>query len=79
MADFVPSLIRTWVPIWVTIAVGWVQDATNITDLDTSQIAITVAGIAISVYYAIVRALEVKFPAVGVLLGRRSAPQYDGV
>ena len=79
MADFVPSLIRTYVPIWVTIGLGWFQDATNITDLDTAQISITVVGIVISLYYGIVRAVGLKFPAVEVLLGRKSTPQYEDV
>ena len=79
MADFVPSLIRTWVPTVVGAFLAWLSSRWGITDVDATGAIMAVTGLFIGIYYALVRYAETKFPVVGVLLGRRSAPQYDGV
>lgn len=75
MADFVPSLIRTWVPTFVGALIVFLADFG--VDIGSEDATVFFTGLAIGVYYAIVRYLEGKFPAVGVLLGSRNTPQYD--
>jgi uncharacterized protein (DUF697 family) len=77
VTDYVLSVIRTWVPILVGTVGGWL--AAHGLNLDPS-VAIgataALAGIASGVYYAVVRALELKFPFLGALLGHTAKPTY---
>lgn len=77
MADFVPSLIRTWVPTAVGAFIVFLADFG--VDIGSEDATVFFTGLVIGVYYALVRWLEGKFPAVGLLLGSRKTPQYDGV
>lgn len=75
--NYVPSLIRTYTPIGVGLVAGWL--ATRGLHLDPpAQAAVTAVATAVisAAYYAAVRALEVKFPALGLLLGKRAQPVY---
>ncbi|MDM4721439.1 hypothetical protein QTQ03_18205 [Micromonospora sp. WMMA1363] len=76
--DYLISLIRTAVPAAVGAALarlaseaGIILDGDSSTALTTGVVALTIAG-----YYAAVRVLEVRWPRLGVLLGKPSAPTY---
>jgi len=78
--DYLISVIRTAVPagvgavlVWAASALGVVIDSESSTALTAVVVAVAVAG-----YYAIVRALETRWPMAGRLLGRKSAPTYGG-
>lgn len=79
MNAFITSLVRTVVPL----AVGWLAAwlAAHGVAVSADAAASLEAGIVVSAafaYYAGVRALESKWPWVGVLLGVASAPVYTG-
>lgn len=76
--DYLISLIRTGVPAgigallaWLASQAGIVLDADSSTALTAGVVALTGAG-----YYALVRALESRWPRLGVLLGTPAAPTY---
>lgn len=76
-ANYVPSLIRTYVPVGVGAVAAWL--AVRGLNLDAgTQAGATAAltGLITGAYYAGVRALETKYPALGVLLGHRAQPVY---
>ena len=76
-SDYVPSLIRTYVPVGVGAVVSWLAVKGLNVDPQT-QIGITAAATAVltAAYYAAARALETKFPALGFLLGHKAQPVY---
>ncbi len=77
MSDFITSLIRTYVPIVVGTAISAL--ATRGLEVDPATQASLVAGltgILIAAYYTAVRALESKYPKIGVLLGSTRKPEY---
>lgn len=78
MNDTLVSLIRTWVPILVGSALTWLSTALDITDFDTTGVATAVTGLVIAIYYAVVRIAEKRWPVVGIFLGKRTQPTYDG-
>lgn len=74
------SCIRTTVPAWTAGAIVWLAAHAGIViDEQTSQAATLAAtGIVVAVWYALVRQLERRWPAVGWLLGAPKAPSYQG-
>lgn len=70
MNDLFVSLIRTYVPI----AVGLALSALGLSDIEVDTAAIT--GAIIAVYYLVARVLETRWPVTGILLGRQTPPQY---
>lgn len=79
MSDYIVSLIRTWTPVGVGLALTWLAREANIVlDEDTSAMASAVAVALVSgAWYAVARALEARVPALGVLLGAAKAPAYE--
>lgn len=75
MNDLLVSMIRTWVPIVLGSVLTWLIEAG--VDIDRDGVIVAVTGFVIAVYYAVVRVLETRYPAVGVLLGRKTAPTYQ--
>jgi hypothetical protein len=76
MSDYLISLIRTWVPVGIGAALTWLATRVGIVlDEDTSaQAAVVATVLVVAVYYAVVRRLEQRWPAVGrVLLGLGAA------
>lgn len=70
------SIIRTYVPIIVGGFASWLL-ATFAFNLEAeTQVALIVAltGLLQAAYYAGVRALEERFPGVGILLGAAKSP-----
>jgi len=76
--DGVVSLIRTYVPLAVGVAVTYLAQTLGVVlDEDTSAMASAVAvAVVTAVYYAAARALESRWPALGVLLGAAKTPAY---
>ena len=77
MADLVPSLIRTYVPILVGQVAAWL--ALKGVQLDEQTVlaaATALGGIISALYYLAVRLLEQKFPQLGILLGSTKKPEY---
>ncbi|ABP54031.1 hypothetical protein [Salinispora tropica] len=77
--DFLISIIRTAVPVAVGAVLAWLaSEAGIVLDADSSA-ALTAGTVAavVAVYYALARALETRWPWLGVLLGRRAKPVYE--
>jgi len=78
MNNYAISLIRTYVPIGVGAVASWLLVHYALSVPTSTQVGITsllTAGLSAG-YYAGVRALEQKFPQVGVLLGHTAKPVY---
>jgi hypothetical protein len=82
LSDLVQSLIRTYVPIGVGVALTFLaRELGVVVDEDTSAMVIAfAASVASGAYYTVVRLVEQSYPAVGrVLLSLglvRTAPVY---
>lgn len=84
IASYGASLIRTWVPIWVATGIALLAAKTGIVFDDTTDTYLTLgaSGAAISTWYALVRAVEVRWPGLGRVLltlglSKAGAPAYD--
>lgn len=78
MNDYVLSLIRTWVPIAVGAVLSWLAArGFNLDEEATYGLTAFLTGLGGAVYYALARALESRWPALGrLLLGSSKAPAY---
>lgn len=74
MNDFLVSLIRTYTPIVAGYLVSLALSAGF--QVDSAQAETLLTGASIAGYYALVRYLERKWPAVGWLLGSPRKPTY---
>ena len=76
LSDYVISVIRTVVPM----AAGWVVARLILVgvEVDSQALEMALVSVASGAWYALARALELKFPWAGVLLGKKSAPTYSG-
>ena len=70
--------IRTYIPVYVGLAITWLAENVGvIIDDDTSMaLKLGAAGVVVSVYYAVARRLEARWPAAGRLLGIPTQPVY---
>ena len=70
------SIIRTYVPIIVGALASWllVTFAFQLEADIQAHLIIALTGLLQAVYYAAVRALETRFPGIGVLLGAAKTP-----
>jgi len=69
------SIIRTYVPIGVGALVSWFLTIGLDIDADgQAGLIVFLTGLSQAVYYAAVRALETRWPGVGVLLGVAKTP-----
>jgi len=77
-SDFVVSVIRTYVPIWVGVGVTWLASVGL--DLDTGSrtgLVAAATGLVIAVYYLAVRLAGKRWPIVEkYLLGSSRKPEY---
>ena len=77
MSDYLVSLIRTGVPAAVGAALAWLTTSgLDVAADDRTAIAAGATVALTAVYYGLVRALEKRWPLVGVLLGRATPPTY---
>lgn len=79
MNNYVSSLIRTWVPVWVSAALAWLSAETGlIVDENTAaQGVLFFNAVLTGLYYALIRWLEQRYPQVGWLLGLAKQPGYS--
>ncbi len=70
--------IRTYIPVYVGLAITWLAENVGlIIDADTSaSLKLGAAGLVVSVYYAVARRLEGRWPWAGRLLGVATQPVY---
>lgn len=76
--DYLISLIRTAVPAAAGAVLAWA--ASLGLDLGAeAQVGLATFGTALltAVYYAVVRALETRWPVFGRLLGKQTAVAYE--
>ena len=78
MSDIATSIIRTIVPLLIGGVVSWLADKginapADVVALSTAIFAFLVG----SLYYIVVRALEARWPKLGVLLGKPAKPTYS--
>jgi hypothetical protein len=80
--DLLVSYARTLVPMAVIFVAGLISKALGV-ESDNAAIQALVDALQGStallvsmVYYAVIRALEMKYPWIGILLGYRLAPIY---
>lgn len=79
MSDYLLSLIRTAVPAGVGAVLTYLATRWGIgLDEQTSaQVAAAATAVVTAVYYALVRALETRWPWFGKLLGSSKKPAYQ--
>ena len=79
-SDFVPSLIRTYVPVGVGAALSWLALKNVHVDAATQiQVTAILTAVLTAAYYTGVRALESRWPALGTVflgLGVKKKPGY---
>ena len=78
MSDQFVSLIRTLVPIVVGSLISWLASlGLDVGAQANTGLTIFLTALVNAVYYALVRALEKKWPVVGrFLLGSSRVPEY---
>lgn len=77
--DYLISLIRTAVPVGIGAVLAWLASRAGIVLDDDSSAGLVAAavGLTVAAYYALVRALESRWPWFGLLLGKPATPVYD--
>ena len=77
MKDYIDSLIRTIVPLIIGPGLLWLSTrlGSDLTHLEDEMVGV-VTVIAAAGYYAVVRAVERRWPSAGWLLGKPGAPKY---
>lgn len=78
LRDVLASLVRTAVPYGVGLVLAWLARKYDIIIDENSAagLSATLAVIAGSVYYVLIRALESRFPGFGWFLGLAIPPTY---
>jgi hypothetical protein len=74
LSDWFVSWLRTNVAAWVPTLAAWL--ASYGIDLPVEPSSVALVSLAVSAFYTLVRLLEAKWPAFGVLLGWKGAPSY---
>ena len=75
LRDYELSVRRTVVPVLVGLVLAQAARA-NLT-LPAEHVAGLVEAVFITVYYAVARFVELRFPQAGVLLGALVQPRYS--
>ena len=77
MKNYLDSLIRTFVPIIIGPVLLWASTklGTDLSHLEAEAV-VAISGLVTAAYYALIRALERKYPSIGWLLGKPGAPTY---
>ncbi len=78
LRNYITSLVRTWVPVGVGVALSWLAAKYGIVvdDATKAQGMMFFTAFVTGIYYAAVRWLESKFPKLGWLLGLPVQPGY---
>lgn len=73
-----PAFIRTYVPLGVAALVGWLAElGVLLPETASAGLVVFLSALAGALWYAAVRFLEAKWPALGVLLGSTKTPSYE--
>lgn len=73
-----PAFIRTYVPLAVAALVGLLAEHDVLLPATASDgLVLFLSALAGALWYAAVRYLEAKWPALGVLLGSTKTPTYE--
>lgn len=75
LSDWLVSWLRTNVAAWIPTVAAWLAGFGI--DLPVEPSSVAIVSLAISAYYTLVRLLEARWPAAGVLLGWKAAPSYS--
>lgn len=76
-SDLLPSLIRTWVPVMVGGLLSWLATQNlKVSGGVQDALATLLTSAVIALYYTLVRILEQRWPAFGLLLGTANQPSY---
>lgn len=79
MSDFITASVRTISPMIVGAIVGWlVTIGIEVTSDAQAALIVLTTFIFQAVYYLAVKALEKRWPKLGVLLGVPKQPVYAG-
>ena len=79
-APQLPAFIRTYVPLGVAALIGWLASIGVLLPAAASDgLVVFLSALAGALWYAAVRYLEAKWPALGVLLGSTKTPVYDPI
>ena len=78
LSDYVTSLIRTAVPVAVGALAAWLSSKIGFVVDEQTQAGLIAGftGLAVGLYYALIRWLETKVPQFGWLLGVARKPIY---
>ncbi|WP_454044418.1 hypothetical protein [Cellulosimicrobium sp. Marseille-Q8652] len=78
MTNFVLSLVRTVVPIAVGFVISWLSlRGIPVEESAQNSLISGLTALITAAYYAAVRALELRWPWFGYLLGTRAEPTYE--
>ena len=72
--NYIKSVVRTFVPVVVGLILSGLTQLGI--DIDEGALTTVVDALFVGGYYALVRVVEVKVPALGWFLGLPSAPDY---
>ncbi|MEV4091465.1 hypothetical protein [Streptosporangium saharense] len=76
--SWILSLWRTVVPTLVGGVLGWLAlRGVTVEGVSAEEISAGAVVLGTSLYYGVFRALEQRWPALGVLLGSTKAPTYE--
>jgi len=73
--DYTASIVRTLTPLLVGLVLG--VFGSEVAGVNEASLTPVIAAVIAGVYHALIRALEQKYPKVGVLLGWPTAPTYS--
>lgn len=77
MNDVITSAIRTYTPILVGGLISWLLSlGVEVDPQSQAGLVIFLTGLLQALYWTVVRLLEKKWPALGVLLGKAEQPTY---
>lgn len=74
LSDWIAAWIRTQVAVWVPVLAAWL--ASLGVEVPVEPTTMVLVSAIITAYYTVVRLLEARWPAIGVLLGWKAQPTY---
>lgn len=75
LTDYSASVVRTVTPLLVGLIVSLV--GTKLAGINEESLTPVITIVVAAAYHALVRALEQKWPKLGMLLGWDSSPAYS--
>src|SRR5690606_14894247 len=75
LSDWIVSWLRTLAAAWIPTLAAWL--ASFGVELPVEPATLAVTSVIVTAYYTVVRALEARWPWVGVLLLVKRQPTYE--